>query len=455
MPVSPMANYFNSTVLNVFVLGVLESEIPIDDSTVSTLLEHVFLPTSTRFSSIMIMDNKGKKHWKQVDVSVKEHIKIPIFPTSKQLKCYDELFNEYITKISTEQLPQHKPLWEMHIIKYPTTNAKGTFIFKLHHSLGDGYTFMTTLLSCVQRADNPSVPITFPSSQGSVKSTMNSKNMLQKLPETFSLVKSAFEFWKGALNGSLTAKDGHTAIRSGHEDVGFRPINVTNVSLSLDNIKEVKNKLRVSVNDALVGMIFLGIRLYMEAMNHESSKANTTALVLLNTRKVRAYKSIKEMLSTNSEAQWGNRICFMQVPIPKLRDTSSSNPLEFVLEANKIIKRKRYSLAVPLTDVLLDLINKIKGPQAAARYVQKTLNNASLSISHMVGPVEQVSLANHPIKGFYFMTVGLSQSLTVTITSYMGYLRVGFGVEKGFIDEHQLNSCFQTSMEMMLNATRT
>ncbi|KAE9588561.1 putative transferase [Lupinus albus] len=192
------------------------------------------------------MDKKGKKHWKQVDVSVKDHIKIPIFPTIKPLKCYDEHFNEYITKISTEQLPQHKPLWEIHIVKYPTNNAKGTFIFKLHHSLGDGYSFMTTLLSCVQRADNPSVPITFPSSQGSLKSTMKSKNMLlQKLPETFSLVKSAFEFWKSALKGTLTAKDGYTTIRSGHEDVGFRPINVTSVSLSLDNIKEVKNKLRV------------------------------------------------------------------------------------------------------------------------------------------------------------------------------------------------------------------
>ncbi|KAE9588562.1 hypothetical protein Lalb_Chr22g0356631 [Lupinus albus] len=54
MPVSPMANYFNSTVLNVFVLGVLESEIPIDDSKALPLLQHVFLPISTRFSSIMV-----------------------------------------------------------------------------------------------------------------------------------------------------------------------------------------------------------------------------------------------------------------------------------------------------------------------------------------------------------------------------------------------------------------
>ncbi|BAT82281.1 hypothetical protein VIGAN_03226600 [Vigna angularis var. angularis] len=39
----------------------------------------------------------------------------------------------------------------------------------------------------------------------------------------------------------------------------------------------------------------------------------------------------------------------------------------------------------------------------------KIMNNASLSISHMVGPAEKVTLADHPIEGFYFMTVGLSQ----------------------------------------------
>lgn len=47
--------------------------------------------------------------------------------------------------------------------------------------------------------------------------------------------------------------------------------------------------------------------------------------------------------------------------------------------------------------------------QAATNYMYKIMNNASLSISHMVGPEEKVTLVNHPIKGFYFMTVGLSQ----------------------------------------------
>ncbi|XP_061352149.1 wax ester synthase/diacylglycerol acyltransferase 4-like [Gastrolobium bilobum] len=455
MPVSPMADYFSSSVMSVFILGVLESEIPIDDSRAEPLLKDIFLPINTRFSSILMVDEKGKKRWKEVDVCLKEHIKIPIFPTTNMPhKLYDDNLNEYMSDIAMEQLPLEKPLWEMHIFKYPTSSAAGTFIFKLHHALGDGYSLMTTLLSCVQRADNPSIPINFPSSRSSVESKFNIKTMLKKSPQTVSNVfKSVFDFGWSVLKASLIADD-KTPIRSGHNDVGFRPITISNVSLSLDSIKEVKNKLKVSINDALVGIIFLGIQLYMETMNHKLSKAETTALVLLNTRKLRAYKPVKEMLDANSEAPWGNRFHFMHVPIPKLNDASSLNPLEFVLEASKKIKRKRNSLAVPGTGMLLALVNRIKGSEAAARYVYKILNNSSLSISHMVGPLEQVALFNHPIKGFYFMTVGLSQSITVTITSYMGYLRVGFGVEKGFIDEHQFKSCFETALEMMLKAAR-
>lgn len=98
-------------------------------------------------------------------------------------------------------------------------------------------------------------------------------------------------------------------------------------------------------------------------MNHESSKTETTALLLLNTRKIRAYKSVKEMVGANSEAPWGNRFHFMHVPIPELGESNSLNPLEFVLKANKIIKRKRISLAVPLTSALLRFVNRIKGPK--------------------------------------------------------------------------------------------
>jgi hypothetical protein len=54
--------------------------------------------------------------------------------------------------------------------------------------------------------------------------------------------------------------------------------------------------------------------------------------------------------------------------------------------------------------------------QAAARYVRGTLRNSSMTISNMIGPEEQVTMANHPLKGFYFMTPGLA--LVILLYSY-------------------------------------
>jgi hypothetical protein len=66
----------------------------------------------------------------------------------------------------------------------------------------------------------------------------------------------------------------------------------------------------------------------MQEISHELSKAHSTALVFLNTRMIRAYKSVKEMVEPDSEAPWGNRFAFLHVPIPKFKDPKSLDPLE-------------------------------------------------------------------------------------------------------------------------------
>ncbi|KAL4204873.1 hypothetical protein AMTRI_Chr01g134380 [Amborella trichopoda] len=71
------------------------------------------------------------------------------------------------------------------------------------------------------------------------------------------------------------------------------------------------------------------------------------------------------------------------------------------------------------------------------------LRNTSMAISNLIGPKEKMMMADHPVKTFYFMLAGAPQSLTITMVSYMGKLRVTVGVEKGFINPEVLTSCFQ------------
>jgi hypothetical protein len=98
----------------------------------------------------------------------------------------------------------------------------------------------------------------------------------------------------------------------------------------------------------------------MEEMNEKTKKSNSTALVMLNTRNIRGYQSLKEMQKSESKGLWGNHISFLQIPIPKL---SKSDPLEFIWESRKHVQRKKHSFGVYLTGLLLDLEMKLRGPE--------------------------------------------------------------------------------------------
>ena len=104
----------------------------------------------------------------------------------------------------------------------------------------------------------------------------------------------------------------------------------------------------------------------METVSQGSGNARSTSLVLLNTRVHRGYRSVQEMLKPGAELPWGNHFAFLNIPIPKLRDAEAKNdPLKFVLDARKIIKRKRSSFGVSLIAKYLQLVAKFRGPNVS------------------------------------------------------------------------------------------
>ncbi|KAG4980217.1 hypothetical protein JHK82_033453 [Glycine max] len=392
-PVSPHGHYFNSSVICSYVFGFLEMAVPIDDSQTIPLLEDVFLPINPRFSSIMVRDQAGKMRWKRVQVNPEEHVKVPRFPECNSAELYEQYFDDYVTRILNERTPQNKPLWEIHLIKYPTSSAAGTIIFKFHHSLGDGYSLMGALLSCLQRTDDPSLPLTFPSNSQHAK-----KNMFKLHSVISSLFSSMLDFGSSIIKTRMI-EDDKTPIRSGYEGTKPKYFTLSNISLSLDHIKAIKSNLGV------------------------------------------------EMQKPKVQGLWGNKISFLQIPIPKLSQSKISNPLEFVWNARKLIKRKRHSFSVYLIGLLLDLEMKLRGPEVASKTFYNTLGNCSVLISNMFGPMEQMALANHPVSGVYFAMSGGPQNVNVEIMSYVGELRITSKTLKGFIDEQKFKFCIEKAFD--------
>ncbi|WOG96707.1 hypothetical protein DCAR_0416043 [Daucus carota subsp. sativus] len=453
-PVSPLGQYLNSSALSLSLYAVLEFQVPVNDLPIS-LVSDKFLPISPRFSSVMVRDEKsGVKKWKPVEVNVNDHYFVPEFPEGLSPEEYEECLYEYISKIAMEELPRSLPLWQIHKFNYPTSSGvQGSVIFKLHHSLGDGYSLMGALLSCLERADNPCLPLTLPSRQSSSKTSAKNSNVsfiraAAQFPSN--LVTSLLDFGRGILKSSVM-EDDMTPIRSNHAGgVEFRPLAITNMAFSLDQIKKITTNLKVTINDVMTGAILLGVRMYMEAEDKKSGNANATALALLNTRDIDGYKSVSEMLKPKAKMPWGNQFAFLHLPMPKLTD--SHDPLDFVFQTQRTIKRLKNNYAVFLNSQFLNISRKLIGPEATSKFLYSTLKNSSMCISNMIGPVEQMALAKHPVQGLYFAASGLPKSLVVTLLSYVGTLRATIAVEKGFIDPDKLKVFIQKAFDIIFEA---
>ncbi|KAL5054999.1 hypothetical protein RYX36_035681 [Vicia faba] len=450
-PVSPHGQYFNSSVMCAYIFAFLELDIPFDESQAIPLIKDLFLPINPRFSSIMVRDKDGKMRWQKVEVKIQENVKIPKFPETTNSSS-TELYDNYVTSILTSKTPQDKPLWEIHVINYPTTNAASTIIFKLHHSLGDGYSLMGALLSCLQRADDPSLPLSFPS-RIPLDPKYSKKSLFKKLCFGVNAFFSSISDFGSSIIKTRVIQDDKTPIRSGYQGNELQPVALSNILLSLDQMREVKSKLGVTINDVVCGIIFYGIRLYMEEMNEKTKRANSTAIVMLNTRNIKGYQSLKEMQKPESKGIWGNKISFLQIPIPKPNKSGICNPLEFVWEAREVIKRKKSSFSVHLIALLMDLEMKLRGPEAVAKMIYDTVGNTSVIISNMVGPVEKMTLGNHSVNGFYFTMTGGPQDINITIMSYVEVLRVTMKTLKGFIDEEKLKLCMENAFEFIFTAS--
>jgi hypothetical protein len=110
--------------------------------------------------------------WQKRTVNIDDHIFIPEFPPGEE--SYDALVDDYISKLALSPFHQSRPLWEVHILNYKTSKAGATMIIKLHHALGDGISFMSTLFALVTRVDNPDLPLTFPTAKPTIRSTTTS-----------------------------------------------------------------------------------------------------------------------------------------------------------------------------------------------------------------------------------------------------------------------------------------
>lgn len=465
-PMSPAGRLFRETHFNCYIVALLGLGAPVDVAAARAGLEAT-LVRHPRFSSLQVSDDirkNAKPRWVRTKVNLDDHI---IFPhLDPAATSADRAVEDYVSSLSTLPMDHSRPLWEFHVLDFPTSEAAAAVAIRMHHSLGDGVSLISLLMACTRSAADPSrLPALPPSSSGAGRPAL-SAGVLALAAWVWSLLVLAWNTLLDVMRfvaTSLFLRDTRTPFM-GAEGVEFRRKRFLNCTLSLDDVKFVKNAMKCTVNDVLIGVTSAALSRYYfrktaspdGTSTDDSRKAHKNirlrSAMLVNIRKTPGLHTLAEMMDSckDNDVKWGNQIGYIVLPF---HIAMHDDPLEYIRQGKKTADRKKRSLEAVFTYWSGNLVVKLLGIKAAAALCYGMFTNTTMSFSSLAGPAEKVEFYGHPIVYIATSVYGHPHALTVHFQSYMNIMKLVLAVDdEQFPDSHQLLDDFAESLRLVRQA---
>ncbi|KAH0764791.1 hypothetical protein KY285_000662 [Solanum tuberosum] len=413
-PLSPSSRLFHEPNFNVHVLAILGMKTRISteqaprEHLANTLLKH------PRFSSLQVVNEEkgGEMKWVRTKVDLDQHIIVPQIDEQNLKESPHKFVENYIHNLSKTTLDKSKPMWDLHLLNIKTSDAEAVAIFRIHHSLGDGTSLISLLLACTrQTADPNKVPTIHGNKKSLIDSSEHSNKGLQRyVTKIWSFMKL---FWNTIvdvlmfMSTTMFLKDTNTPIK-GRPGSESNPRRFVYRTVSLDDIKLVKNALNMTVTDVALGVTQAGLSIYLnrrygegkkdggetEKTNNLPKNIRLRSTILMNLRPAVGIQALADMMEKDTEAKWGNWIGFVLFPLKvALRD----DPLDYIREAKATIDRKKNSLEAFYTFSISELALKIFGIKTSSSISHRTITNTTMCFSCLPGPQEEICFYGHPL----------------------------------------------------------
>ncbi|CAD6237418.1 unnamed protein product [Miscanthus lutarioriparius] len=406
-----------------------------------------------------------------------DHIIVPELDPAAMSADPDKALEDYVSSLSTRPMDHSRPLWEVHVLDFPTAEAAAAAAVALcvHHSVGDGVSMLSLFMACTRSAADPGALPSLPPGRRSgpvyavrrpppLSSAAGALDALAALAVwLLSFLVLAWHTVVDVVCFFATAVsllgDAPTVLK-GKEDTEFEPRRFVNRTLSLDGIKSVKNAMSCTVNDVLLGITSSALsRYYFRRTGESDSKSMTVrSAVLVNLRATPGIPALASMMESSKDngARWGNKLGYMLIPFHLAKH---DDPLEYVRKATKVARRKKSSMesvfgsqtfrhqggelsVLAVSEFAILILHRILIPdrvcenlfvQAAAALCYGMFAHTTLSFSNMIGPTEQ--------------------ALTVHYQSYMNSVKLVLSVdETQFPDSHRLLDDFAESLRLIRKA---
>ncbi|XVE66812.1 hypothetical protein DITRI_Ditri08aG0109500 [Diplodiscus trichospermus] len=421
-PLTPAGRLFLQPQTNIVIHSIVRVKNPIDINAIKSSVKSSLMVQHPRFCSLLVRDENGFEHWRRTQLDIDQHVIVINKLLDNSGNFLDETqgfsseggeeddeaaVNQYVADLSVSSpLSTDKPLWEIHLLM-----AHKCAVFRIHHSLGDGISLMSMLMaSCRSADDADALP----------------KMVSQKTPE-FKGGKGRDWFWSFVAFWRLLKMVWFTLIFA--LEFGARSLFVCD------------RKTVITGGD--------GVELWPRKL--------ATARFLLDDMKV-VKKAIpntdlSKLMMGNPEARWGNK--FGVILLPVYYQKGGNNPLGYLKRAKAMLDRKKHSLEAHFSYKIGDLVMSLLGSKYACLLNYRLLCNTTFTISNMIGPLEEITLAGNPISSIKVTTSSLPQALTMHMLSYAGKAEMQILVAKDIIpDPEFLAKCFEEALLEMKEALR-
>lgn len=212
------------------------------------------------------MDPGSTPRWVRTVVNLDDHLMVPELDPSDLSDEPDKALEDYVASLSTLPMDESRPLWEIHILDFPTSEAASTIAVRFHHALGDGTSLMSLFIACTRSAADPTALPAMPP-------PARRRGPIYALPQdgrpasTLALavwavsyyVKLAWHSIVDFLAILLLVGDPHSVFK-GVEGVEFRRKRFIGRSLNLRDVKHIKNALGCVRSIYATSFIFSFIR---------------------------------------------------------------------------------------------------------------------------------------------------------------------------------------------------
>ncbi|CAH9140877.1 unnamed protein product [Cuscuta epithymum] len=463
-PASPATRLFHTRNLNCFIIAVLGCTTKINVDVIKKGLECTLI-NHPRFSSIIKLDDKrGKKRWVPRKVNVENHIICP--DLDPEMQCPDEFVENYTSSLTTKSMDMSKPLWDIHILNVKTSEANSIGILRMHHSLGDGISLISLFLACTRKASDPNSLPTIPSTKRTRPKFGFFRQSFLSIWRIMMVIINTIMDIMFFLATLIFLKDTDTPLKGKKKDdeLLINPRRIVHRTVSLDDIKLIKNAMNVTVNDVIMGLLQAGMSRYLNRKygnkkgnqsndkNNLPKKVRLRGAIIFNIRPSAGIKALAEMMDKKSRAKWGNKIGYALTP---LFIGFEENPLGYIRKAKAVIDRKKLSMESRFSFSAGLLILKLFGIKAAAALTNRVIGNTTVLVSNVVGPEDEISFFGHSMVFAAPAVYGVAHALTIHFQSYCNKMTISMVVDPEVIpDPYELCDDLEVSLETFKEAIK-